>query len=181
MSLVYEPSEDSFLMEGVVKKYSKGKSVLDMCTGTGILAKAALESKASSVTAVDINKSALDSIKDTKIKKIRSSLFQKVKGKFDLIICNPPYLPKDKDEDSESELATTGGDDGDEFILNFLDRVKTHMEKDGVVLLLVSSLTPIERINKKLEKEGLKSRPIAKTSLFFETLEVLEIKQLRSE
>ena len=175
MSLVYQPAEDSFLMESVVRKYSKGKSVLDMCTGTGILAKAALETGAKSVTAVDINKEALDSIKEPNIKKIRSSLFQKVKGKFDLIICNPPYLPREKDEDEESRLSTTAGDDGDEFILDFLDRVKKHMEENGVLLLLVSSLTPIERINKKLEKEGLKSKVVAKTSLFFETLEVLEI------
>lgn len=177
MSLVYQPAEDSFLMESVVRKYSLGKSVLDVCTGSGILAKAALESGAKSVTAVDINKEALDSIKEPNIKKIRSSLFQKVKGKFDLIICNPPYLPRDKEEDEESQLATTAGDDGDEFILDFLDRVKKHMEKNGVLLLLVSSLTPIERINKKLEKENLKSKAVAKTSLFFETLEVLEIKE----
>lgn len=177
MSLVYQPAEDSFLMESVVRKYSKGKSVIDMCTGTGILAKTALESGAKSVTAVDINKEALDSIKEPNIKKIRSSLFQKVKGKFDLIICNPPYLPREKDEDEESRLATTAGDDGDEFILDFLDRVKKHMSENGVLLLLVSSLTPIERINKKLEKEGLKSKTVAKTSLFFETLEVLEIRQ----
>ncbi|MBM3231877.1 methyltransferase [Candidatus Pacearchaeota archaeon] len=177
MSLVYEPAEDSYLLESVIKRYCKNKAVLDMCTGTGILAKSALDNGAKSVTAVDINKSALDSIKETKIKKIRSSLFQKVKGKFDLIICNPPYLPKDQNEDKESELATTGGDDGDEFILKFLDNVKKHMEKEGVILLLVSSLTPMDKINKKLEKERLVSKVIASITMFFEKLEVLEIKQ----
>lgn len=177
MSLVYQPEEDSYLLEEVVRKYSKDKSVLDMCTGTGILAKAALESGAKSVTAVDINKSALDSIKEEKIKKIRSSLFQKVKGKFDIIICNPPYLPENNEEDEESKLATTGGEDGDEFILKFLDNVKKHMEKEGVILLLLSSLTPIDRINKKLEKEKLKSRIVARKKIFFEELDVLEIRQ----
>lgn len=177
MSLVYQPEEDSYLLEEVVRKYSKNKSVLDMCTGTGILAKAALESGAKSVTAVDINKSALDSIKEDKIKKIRSSLFQKVKGKFDLIVCNPPYLPEENLEDEESKLATTGGDDGDEFILKFLDNVKKHMEKDSVILLLVSSLTAMDKINKKLEHEKLKSKIVAKKKIFFEELDVLEIKQ----
>src|SRR3989344_2870718 len=118
MTLIYQPSDDSYLLESIVPKYAMGKSVLDMCTGSGILAKRAIESGAKSVTAVDINKSALDSIKDARIKKIRSSLFQKVKGKFDLIICNPPYLAEDKYEDQESKLATTGGEDGDEFILS---------------------------------------------------------------
>lgn len=178
MSLVYQPEEDSYLLEEVVRKYSKNKSVLDMCTGTGILAKAALESGAKSVTAVDINKSALESIKEEKIKKIRSSLFQKVKGRFDIILCNPPYLPDDNQEDKESKLATTGGEDGDEFILKFLDNVKKHMEKDGVILLLVSSLTPMDKIIKKLEKERLTSKVIARKKIFFEELDVLVIKNV---
>ena len=178
MSLVYEPAEDSFLFESIIPKYSKNKTVLDMCTGTGILAKKALESGAKSVTAVDINKTALDSIKEIKIKKIRSSLFQKVKGKFDLILCNPPYLAEDKYEDEESRLATTGGEDGDEFILKFLDNVKKYMEKSSIILLLVSSLTPMDKINKLLEKENLASKVVAKNKIFFEELSVLEIKQL---
>jgi len=178
MSLVYEPAEDSFLFESIIPKYSKNKTVLDMCTGTGILAKKALESGAKSVTAVDINKTALDSIKEIKIKKIRSSLFQKVKGKFDLILCNPPYLAEDKYEDEESRLATTGGEDGDEFILKFLDNVKKYLEKEGTILLLVSSLTPMDKINKLLEKENLASKVVAKKKIFFEELSVLEIKQL---
>ena len=178
MSLVYEPAEDSFLFESIIPKYSKNKTVLDMCTGTGILAKKALESGAKSVTAVDLNKTALDSIKENKIKKIRSSLFQKVKGKFDLILCNPPYLAEDKYEDEESRLATTGGEDGDEFILKFLDNVKKYMEKSSIILLLVSSLTPMDKINKLLEKENLASKVVAKKKIFFEELSVLEIKQL---
>src|SRR3989344_3854656 len=178
MSLVYEPAEDSFLFESVIEKYAKNKTVLDMCAGTGILAKKALESGAKSVTAVDINKTALDSIKENKIKKIRSSLFQKVKGKFDLILCNPPYLAEDKYEDEESRLATTGGEDGDEFILKFLDNVKKYLEKEGTILLLVSSLTPMDKINKLLEKENLASKVVAKKKIFFEELSVLEIKQL---
>ena len=176
MGLVYEPSEDSFIFEAVVPKYAHNKKVLDMCTGSGILAKKALESRALSVTAVDINKTALDSIKNNNIKKIRSSLFQKVKGKFDLILCNPPYLQEDKYEDKESKLATTGGEEGDELILKFLSQVKKHLEKDGIILLLVSSLTPMDRINKLLEKEDLVSKPIASKNIFFEKLEVLEIK-----
>jgi release factor glutamine methyltransferase len=101
-----------------------------------------------------------------------------VKGKFDLIICNPPYLPNDNKEDEESKLATTGGEDGDEFILKFLDNVKKHLNDEGVILLLVSSLTPMDKINKMLEKEKFVSKVIASTSMFFEKLEILEIKNV---
>ena len=178
MSSAYEPAEDSYLLESVIPKYAENKSVLDMCAGSGILAQKAIESGAKSVTAVDINKSALNSIKEHKIRKIISSLFQKVKGKFDLIICNPPYLPEDKREDKESRIATTGGKNGDEFILQFLDSVMKHIEKYGIVLLLVSYLTPMDEINKLIKKLNLKSKIVASRNLFMEKLDVLEINSL---
>ena len=176
MSLVYEPSDDSFLIERVISSYSKNKNVLDMCTGSGILAKKAVNSKARSVTAVDINKKALDTIKNKKIIKIHSDLFKKVDGKFDLIVCNPPYLPNDQEEDNESKLATSGGKRGDEFILKFIKQSVKHLAKNGIIILLVSSLTPGERIEKLLEKLNLSSKIIAEKKIFFEKLEVLEIK-----
>lgn len=176
MSLVYLPAEDSFLLESIIPKYTKNKTVLDMCTGSGILAVVALKSKAKSITAVDINPKGLDLIEQKEIVKIHSNLFKKVKGKFELIICNPPYLPEDKLEDTESKLATTGGKRGDEFILKFLKESKNYLEKNGKILLLVSSLTPRDRISKLLKELKLKSKTVAKKKVFFETLEVLEIK-----
>lgn len=175
MTLVYQPSEDSYLLESVIKKYSSAKSVLDMCTGTGILARKALKN-AREVTAVDINSSALNGIKDKRIKIIKSNLFRNIKSKFDLIICNPPYLPYDKREDKQSSLATSGGIAGDEFILKFISQAKKHLEKNGIILLLVSSLTPRNRINNLLFMLNLKSKVVAEKSIFFEKLEVLEIK-----
>ena len=57
--MIYEPREDSFLMEKAVKKYAYGK-VLDMGTGSGIQAIAAAKNKnVKSITAVDINKEAV--------------------------------------------------------------------------------------------------------------------------
>ncbi|MEK6909123.1 MAG: HemK2/MTQ2 family protein methyltransferase [Nanoarchaeota archaeon] len=176
MSLVYQPAEDSYLIESTIKKYAKNKSVLDICTGSGILAIKALESGAKSVTAVDINQDALDSIKEKRIKKIKSNIFSKVNKKFDLIICNPPYLPENKQEDKESRLATTGGKKGDEFILKLLKQAKKYLENNGIILLLVSSLTPMKRINNLLEKNKLKSKVIDSKNFFFEKLEVLEIR-----
>ena len=176
MTLIYQPSDDSILIEQVIKKYAKNKSVLDMCAGTGILAIKAINEKAKSVTAVDINKEAINSIKENKIKKIHSNLFKNIKNKFDLIICNPPYLPKDKREDKESSIATTGGKMGDELILKFLRQSKSHLKRKGIILLLISSLTPKRRINKLLKELNFKSKIIAEKKLFFESLYVLEIK-----
>ena len=177
MTLVYEPAEDSFLLQLIISKYAKNKTVLDMCSGSGILAKAALSSGAKSVIAVDINPDSIKILKKEKIKAIKSNLFEKIKKsqKFDLIICNPPYLPEDKREDKDSQKATTGGKKGDELILKFLKQSQEHINPRRIILLLISSLTPEERINNLLRNQKMKYKIIAEKKLFFETLQVWEI------
>jgi release factor glutamine methyltransferase len=82
----------------------KHKIVLDIGSGSGIQAETALNSKAKSVLATDINPESIKLLRSKKINAINSNLFTKVKGKFDLIIFNPPYLPLDKREDKEAQL-----------------------------------------------------------------------------
>jgi len=144
--MIYEPAEDSFLLQKQVKRYSKGKSVLDIGTGSGIQAKSALMFGAKKVLATDINEEAINKLKKEEILIKKSNLFSSISGKFDLIIFNPPYLPEDKREDSESQLATTGGEKGDEIILRFLKQSPKYLNNGGIILLLVSSLTPQNKI-----------------------------------
>ncbi len=176
MSLIYSPSEDSYLIEKQVKKYSKNKSVLDMGSGSGILAKTAIGSKAKCVLASDINPKAVKILKKQGINCVKSNLFSDIKENFDLIIFNPPYLPLDKREDKKSGLATTGGKNGDEIILRFLQQAKSHLNKNGIILLLLSSLTPKNKIIKTIKSKNLTYKKIAEKKIFFETLEVWKIK-----
>lgn len=173
--MVYEPSDDSFLLEEQVKKLSKNKKFLDMGTGSGIQAIAAANSGAVKVVAVDIDKEAVKEAKTKGVYAIKSDLFQNVKGKFDVIVFNPPYLPFDEREDRQSAKETTGGKKGDELILRFLKQVKKHLEKNGKILLLISSLTPKEKIIKLLKQKKMSFKVLAKKNYFFESLEVLEI------
>ena len=173
--MLYEPREDSFLLKGILKKYSNGRKVLDMGAGSGILAREALNSKAKSVLAADINLEAVEKIKKLGIPTVQSDLFENIKGKFDLIIFNPPYLPLDIKEDKESSQATTGGKKGDEIILKFLKQAPSHLEKGGKILLLLSSLTPQDRILKLLRKQNQKYKIVAQQKLFMESLFVWEI------
>jgi len=167
-------------LEKQVKKYSKGKKVLDLGTGSGIQARAAIKNKARSVLASDINQEVIKHCKNLGINCIKSNLFNKIKGKFDLIIFNPPYLPYDGREDKESKKVTTGGKKGDELILKFLKKGKKHLGKKGVFLIVLSSLTPRNRINELLKKENMRKKVLSKKKLFMETLEVWEIKRLKS-
>ncbi len=177
--MIYEPREDSFLLQKQIKKYCKPNYVvLDMGTGSGIQAReAALYCK--SVVGVDVQKSVIDNFNknkkyfdDKRLKKITykvSDLFSNVKGKYDLIIFNPPYLPENpKDKD----VTLDGGKKGYELVERFLSEVSAHLKKDGKVLLLFSSLTKKNKVEEFITKNGLKFREVAKQKIFFEELYV---------
>jgi len=166
--MLYEPAEDSYLLLEQVKKYAKGK-VLDLGTGTGILAEAALE-RTKDVLAADINEEAVNFVKKKGIKAVRSDLFSNIKGRFDLIIFNPPYLPKEVREPDDSALSTTGGKKGSEIIERFLCEAKEHLEKDGKILMIFSSLTP--NVDKLIKKYNYKHKKLSEKSFFFEKLYV---------
>jgi release factor glutamine methyltransferase len=184
--MIYSPREDSYLLEKQVKKYSKNKKVLDIGSGSGIQSLTALHSGASSVTSSDISDEVISHLKklakenNYPIKIIQSNLFNNIKSKFDLIIFNPPYLPEDEEklEDKESQLITTGGKRGDEIIIKFLKQSINHLNKNGIILLLLSSLTPQDKILKLLSKLSLSHKIISQENLFMETLYVWEIKEI---
>jgi release factor glutamine methyltransferase len=171
--MIYEPSDDTFLLAEQVKKLVQGK-VLDLGTGSGYLAEIAIKNNCQ-VLAADINKECVTYCNNKGIKTIQSDLFSNIKDKFDYIIFNPPYLPEDKDEDEESKLVTTGGKNGNEIIIKFFKQVKSHLNPNGKILILVSSLTPdAEQI---LKSNDLKYKELSNKKLFFEELKVYLIWQ----
>ena len=172
---IYEPQEDSFLLETQVKKCALGR-VLDLGTGSGIQALAAAQNKmVREVIAVDINPKAVkrlqEKVSKNKLRKIKvmlSDLFSEVNGKFDTIIFNPPYLPEAEGEDKESQQITTGGKQGYEIIERFLKEAKRHLHPKGSILLVYSSLTG--NVEKVAKKYGFKVEVLEKRQVFFETL-----------
>ena len=173
--MIYEPAEDSYLLKGEVRKFCKDKRVLDMGAGSGIQALTAKEGGALSVLACDIDIRAVNELKKKGINAVLSDLFFGIKKKFDLIIFNPPYLPEDKREDAESARNTSGGKRGDEIILRFLKDAGKHLNTNGAILLIVSSLTPKNRILSVLRRKDLKKKIITEKKIFMESLEVWKI------
>ena len=165
--MIYEPHDDSYLIKKYIKNYSKNKKVLDIGTGSGILAKEARK-YTKNVTASDINKECLKNLKG--IKTIYSDLFEKIKGKFDLIIFNPPYLPLDKREDEESALSTTGGIKGYETLERFLNELKFHLNKDGKALIVFSSLTKKRKVDTMIRKNSFKFKLLEEKRIPYEFL-----------
>ena len=138
----YDPQEDSDLLERHVRKHAFGK-VLDMGTGSGIQAIAAAQStKVQSVLAADTQKGVVEyckrNIKNDKIKFLQSDLFSKIRGRFDTIIFNPPYLPQ---ELKLRDLTLEGGRKGYEVIEKFLNQVNNFLNSNGIILMVFSSLT----------------------------------------
>src|SRR3989338_108603 len=128
---IYDPQEDSTMLERWVRQHAKG-NVLDMGTGSGIQAIAAAQSTGvKSVLAADVQKGVIgyckSCIKNRKIKFVQSDLFKKIKGKFDTIIFNPPYLPQ---ELKLKDLTTEGGKKGYEVIEMFLNDVNAFLKPD---------------------------------------------------
>lgn len=143
MEDVYRPAEDSYLMARHVNSFASG-NVLDMGTGSGIQAvTAALKTEVDSVFAVDINPAALrearnrsdDAGVSMKLSFLRSDLFAEVKGRYDWIIFNSPYLPPEGEADEHAWAGGAG------LIERFLSEARGHLEHGGSILLIYSSLS----------------------------------------
>ena len=143
--------------------------VLDLGTGSGIQA---LEAKAlgAEVLASDINQACVKHTNNLGIKTVQSNLFENIKGTFDIIIFNPPYLPEEPLEPEDSKLSTTGGKKGNEILIKFLKQAKNHLEKNGKILIVFSSLTP--EVDKLLNEMDYKFKKLDEEKIDFETLYV---------
>jgi release factor glutamine methyltransferase len=175
---VYEPREDTFLIEEQAAKYAQGR-VLDMGTGTGVLAIEASQ-KADFVIGADINKDALDYAKKKaeamgirNIKFVHSDLFGYFKqnpDKFDLIIFNPPYLPEQKEEEPEIAMQLSGGKKGYELLEKFISHASGYLAPFGRILILFSTLTNKDKVHEILEKYAFNYQKLSEKSFDFETL-----------
>lgn len=129
-----------------------GADVLDLCTGSGAIAIAVskeLEKRgvAASVTAVDISSDALALAKENaelneaNVKFVQSDLFARVRGRYDVIVTNPPYIPTAEIQtlqrevrDHEPHLALDGGADGLDFYRRIAENASKYLKKGGVVI-----------------------------------------------
>ncbi|WP_297089740.1 HemK2/MTQ2 family protein methyltransferase [Thermococcus sp.] len=170
---VYEPAEDTFLLaENLAVK--GGEVALDVGTGTGLIA-LLMARKARFVLGVDINPLAVELARENArlngIKNVEfrlSDLFENVSGKFDAITFNAPYLPGEPEE--PIDLALVGGKTGREVLDRFIKEVPEYLNPGGVVQIVQSSITGVEKTLKLLEKAGLAAKVAAKRHVFFEDI-----------
>ena len=146
---VYHPAEDTFLLrDAALAEVQPTDVVIEIGTGSGAVA-AAVQEVAEKTVAVDINPHAVAFAQEMNhVNAVRSDLFSAIQGEFDLILFNAPYLPTAKEErvDDWLEYALDGGEDGCDVIRRFLPQAVSHMKPFGRILLLISSLTGLDRV-----------------------------------
>jgi len=184
---VYEPAEDSFLFAENLRVVS-GEAVLDLGTGSGILAGLAAQ-MVSRVVAVDLNPFAVRCAKENaklngvveRISFIQGDLFSAllVGVRFDLILFNAPYLPSEADEAiSWIGRSWVGGVDGRVVVDRFIAQVPTYLAAMGRVLLMQSTLTGVQQTLDAFAAVHLDAYVAAELRLpFFETLTLIEAKR----
>ena len=129
-------------------------TVLDLCTGNGSLAViAAMAYPDIVVDAADISEDALAVARinvdkhamGKRISLMRSDLFKAVRGPYDLILCNPPYVNTQSMKElpaeyqAEPALALAGGDDGMDLVRTILRDAPKHMTVDAVLVLEIGN------------------------------------------
>lgn len=140
--------ETELVCEQLLKRIDKDCNLLDLCCGSGVLGITAALEKDACVTLADVSKDALKVTKynakfnKTGIRCIESNMFERVKGKYDAIVCNPPYIESDVIEtldDSvknyEPHLALDGGKDGLDFYRVLANQADKYLVANGWLVL----------------------------------------------
>ncbi len=132
----------------------KTKQVLDLCTGNGSLAViACMAYPEVTVDAADISDDAL-AVAHINVEKhsligritvLKSDLLNDVKGPYDLIICNPPYVNSQSmaklptEYAFEPTMALAGGDDGMDLVRRIIKDAAAKLSEVGVLLLEIGN------------------------------------------
>ena len=138
------PEQETELLVEEVIKHSEGKSVLDMCTGSGCIAiSIALFGKPSKVAASDISEKALEvarenakSLKAGEISFIQGDMFENVADKFDIIVSNPPYIETREIDELMPEVR------------DYIPRLALDGDIDGLKFYRIISKEAVKKLNK---------------------------------
>jgi len=124
--------------------------ILDLGTGSGCIAISLTKNLADcKIIASDISDKALDVARENaalngvsgRIEFIKSDLFDDIKGKFDIIASNPPYISRpeftelQKEVLMEPRVALDGGDDGLSFYRKIAVKAPEHLKKGGYLVM----------------------------------------------
>lgn len=153
-----------------------GRRVADLCTGSGVLAIEAARLGALSVTAFDVSRRAAACAREDAAAAgltvdVRCESFESAitRGPFDLVVCNPPYVPRPANAEDAPvpthvgpALAYDAGPDG-RLVLDPLCAIAADLlGSEGTMLLVQSELSGVDESLRALRGTGLKAAVVAR-------------------
>ena len=163
----YAPREDSELLRQAILFQDSRGLFLEIGVGMGSNLKG-LENRFSLVVGTDIqSRGAMIDAKDKGVELViadRASCFRD--HVFDLVACNPPYLPSSEIEDK----AVDGGLLGLEVPLKFLSEALRVSRHDAKIIVILSSLGDLSEFRSFCDKIEISCEVIMEKRLFFEIL-----------
>jgi len=165
---VFQPISDSWMLGGALRRepIGPGTSVLDLCTGSGMLATLAGLCGAREVVAVDVSRRALVSavlngaLTGVRAHPARGDLFGAVPGRrFEIIVSNPPYVPGPQERlpDRGPERAWDAGSRGRAFLDRICREAPVHLTPGGVLLIVHSVVCDEAKTLSALRARGLET------------------------
>lgn len=172
---VYIPQQDSQLLIDVMAKtgLARGQRVADLCTGSGVVAIGAAEQGATQVTAFDICPRAVRCARanvfarGVDVEVHLGSWARAVEfGPYELLVCNPPYLPHGLNDDSvlaptQPGPAVNAGPDGRQVLDPLCVAAPELLVDGGVILLVQSEFSGIDQTLTAVENAGLAAEVVA--------------------
>ena len=165
----YLPAEDTFFLADHIEN-EKGETALDVGTGSGFLAKI-LSGSFRLVIGTDININSLRQQSTPIRNRICCNAADVFSKKFDLIICNLPYLATDEIIDP----ATDGGADGFEIPSQIIKSALSCLNKSGKFIFVTSSLSNYQKLIDMVNSEGFSAIILARKKLFIEDLILVQV------
>ncbi|WP_245663084.1 HemK2/MTQ2 family protein methyltransferase [Nocardia inohanensis] len=174
---VYRPQSDTRLLARALSEAGvpPGSRILDACTGTGAVAIAAARLPGASVAAVDISRSALASawlncrLRGLRVELLHGDFRSAVRGrKFDVLVSNPPYVPSGADGPPRGAARSwDAGIDGRAAIDSLCQLAPELLSSTGLMLMVQSSLSGVDRTLNQLRANGLKAATVARAIIPF--------------
>jgi len=169
---VFRPHSDSRLLARHLRhEVEPSSSVVDICTGSGLLALTAARSGAKTVMAVDVSRRAVLAtrlnalLNGVSVEAVRGDLFGPFAGRrFDVIVSNPPYVPAIHDAlpTGGPSRAWDAGRDGRALLDRICVEAPAHLRPGGRLLLVHSDVCDAERTVALLAAQGLEADVIAR-------------------
>lgn len=180
---VYPPQHDSLLLMDVMQRTNlvAGRRVLDLCTGSGVVAIASAVLGAASVTAFDICPRAVKCSRgnaaDAHVEvDVRQGSWTRARScaPFEVVVSNPPYVPAPPAVDMPKIPSTAGpsrawnaGPDGRRVLDPLCESASSLLCPGGSMLLVQSVFADVQRSLDALRSTGLHAEPVASQCIPF--------------